>query len=154
MGNKTFWRFTKLFVVIIAIALALGYVAGLFDTSPERGAEEYFADLEAQYENDIYGGDTPEETLALFIDALETGDIELASKYFVIEEQGKWLVRLGEIKEDGLLADMITDLKRDKFKNEISKEQVNFSISNDSGEVALTVLLGRTPNSLWKIIDM
>lgn len=40
---------------------------------------------------DTYGGKTPQETLRLYIDAVEKGDYELASKYFVIEKQEKEL---------------------------------------------------------------
>jgi len=36
---------------------------------------------------DTYGGKTPEETLDLFIAAVEKGDYELASKYFVKSKQ-------------------------------------------------------------------
>jgi len=54
--------------------------------------------LEAAYRKDTYGGKTPEETLELFIEALEAKDYELAAKYFVVEEQQKALEenRLGE----------------------------------------------------------
>jgi len=36
---------------------------------------------------DTYGGKTPQETLELFIAAVEKGDYELASKYFVKSKQ-------------------------------------------------------------------
>ncbi|QSH39082.1 hypothetical protein JXR01_02110 [Candidatus Kaiserbacteria bacterium] len=39
------------------------------------------------YKNDTYGGTTPEETLQLFITAMEEEDYELASKYFLPEQQ-------------------------------------------------------------------
>ena len=45
--------------------------------------------LEAQYRADSYGGTTPEETLRLFVEALEKKDYELASKYFVVENRTK-----------------------------------------------------------------
>jgi len=45
--------------------------------------------LEAQYRADTYGGSTPEETLGLFIKALEAKDYELAAKYFVVENQNE-----------------------------------------------------------------
>lgn len=52
------------------------------------------AELEAAYKADTYGGATPEETLKLFIEALEKKDYELASKYFVVERQQSALVYL------------------------------------------------------------
>lgn len=45
------------------------------------------ANLEAAYRADTYGGETPEATLALFVEALEKKDFELAAKYFVVENQ-------------------------------------------------------------------
>ncbi len=45
-------------------------------------------ELHKKYENDHYGGKTPEETLALFIEALKKKDYKLASKYYVAE---KWV---------------------------------------------------------------
>lgn len=45
--------------------------------------------LEARYRADTYGGDTPEETLRLFVEALEAKDYELAAKYFVPENQAE-----------------------------------------------------------------
>src|SRR3989344_4272535 len=59
-------------------------------TDPEEGIR-YYELLQKAYKNDTYGGNTPEETLELFRTALEKGDIELASKYFVIEKQKKTL---------------------------------------------------------------
>ena len=49
--------------------------------------EEKQNQLIEAYKNDTHGGDTPEETWNMFIDALEKGDVELASKYFVVEKQ-------------------------------------------------------------------
>ncbi len=40
--------------------------------------------------NDKIGGYTPEQTVDLFIAALKKRDYDLASKYFVIDEQEKW----------------------------------------------------------------
>ena len=64
------------------------------------------AALEAAYKADTYGGATPEETLKLFIDALEKKDYELASKYFVAEEQGKQK----NVLEEGSRGDALTVL--------------------------------------------
>lgn len=47
-----------------------------------KEAEKIMSEWERQYREDTYGGATPEETLRLFIDALQKGDTELAAKYF------------------------------------------------------------------------
>lgn len=41
------------------------------------------------YKEDMYGGQTPEETWKMFLAALKKGDVDLASKYFVVEKQEK-----------------------------------------------------------------
>jgi hypothetical protein len=39
------------------------------------------------YKNDPYGGTTPEETLQLYIEALEKGDIDMAVNLFAVEDR-------------------------------------------------------------------
>ena len=57
----------------------------------EKGYIKYKEEFDKQ---DNYGGETPEETLDLYIQALEKSDFELASKYFVLKDQKK---ELGEL---------------------------------------------------------
>ena len=80
------------YLVTVLVILILGYG---FLYWQERNSEEYkikkeVENLRKQVAEDPYGGDTPEETLRLFIEALKQGDTELAAKYFVLEEQDKW----------------------------------------------------------------
>src|SRR3989344_4310089 len=84
--NKISLKFIAGFVVIIGLSLASLYLLQNY-FNPERKAERRLAELERLYAEDTYGGQTPEETLQLFIDALKAGDIDLASKYFVIESR-------------------------------------------------------------------
>lgn len=63
------WQFTK----------KMNKIAEELDRA---GKEEYQAMMA-----DTYGGKTPQETLKLYIAAVEKGDYELASKYFVVEKQ-------------------------------------------------------------------
>lgn len=55
----------------------------------KRGEE-----MVAKQKADTYGGATPEETLKLFVEALEKKDYELASKYFETNLQAKNLKEL------------------------------------------------------------
>lgn len=59
------------------------------------------AALEAQYRADTYGGTTPEETLRLFIEALEKKDYILASKYFLVEERASFLSEIRDSDKNG-----------------------------------------------------
>ena len=58
---------------------------------------KYMKELEKQ---DNYGGKTPEETLELYIKALEARDFELASKYFVLEDQKKEFEELKSLDQN------------------------------------------------------
>lgn len=156
MFNKTFLKFFGGGLVIVLLSLALIYGLDYYHyrRSPEYQAQKYFEDLRRQYEQDTYGGDTPEETLRLFIDALKNGDIELASKYFVVDEQEKWKGNLQKLADKQLLILMISDLQRKKYKSELDDGRIFFEIANDNNEVALTIDMGRGLNGKWKIIDL
>lgn len=69
----------------------------------EGDLEEYVAKRDELYTQDIYGGETPEETLQMYIEALKAGDLELASKYFRLEDQEKELGELKEITKESLI---------------------------------------------------
>mgnify|MGYP001578010232 FL=1 len=68
MFNKTFFKFLGGGLVIILLAAGAIYALNYYRyrNSPEYQAQKYFEDLKRQYEQDTYGGDTPEETLQLF----------------------------------------------------------------------------------------
>jgi len=51
---------------------------------------------------DKIGGKTPQETLDLFIQAIEKNDYELASKYFIIEKQEEELKSLQNSKKEDI----------------------------------------------------
>jgi len=121
---------------------------------PEKQAQEYVEALEKAYREDQYGGNTPEETLHLFIDALKKGDTDLAAKYFIIDEQEKWKENLIQIKDAGKLNLMIKDLEREKYKYERSDAVIIFDIINDQREAILSISIGKSPSGKWKIIDL
>lgn len=92
------WFWVGVVILIPVIWYIWGYaswwIAGADSRAENRqayegwlAAEAESAALEAQYRADNYGGTTPEETLRLFIEALERKDYVLASKYFVVENQ-------------------------------------------------------------------
>src|SRR3989344_4072391 len=88
-------RFYLSFLLIVLIVLGLYVVFRVFVGSDLYTKEKLQAQKEAydsfvnNYETvmrtDVYGGKTPEETLSLFIEALKTDDIELATKYFMFD---------------------------------------------------------------------
>src|SRR3989338_1604135 len=91
------------FIVFVFILIAVvSYIAGILvkyrlDTrKADKSVERFHGSLEEPYKNDTYGGKTPEETWAMFLDALKKGDIDLASKYFAVDEQKNILERIQE----------------------------------------------------------
>ena len=84
LESRVFW-----FILILLLGLAFYFIFSRVFVSPEEKALKELEALEKAYQEDTYGGATPEETLQLFIDALKAGDIDLASKYFLPEDREK-----------------------------------------------------------------
>ena len=149
------------------VLLFAGYVLWLAFWSPEAIREfeaqknlELAQNFQQTYEtamrNDTYGGKTPQETLNLFIDALKKGDIDLASKYFVLKENGEvdeeWIALLNKIKNDGNLERFAFDLEKyNEAKNTFDPYFI-FLYKNNNGSIALQVTMRLNKYSgVWKI---
>ncbi len=119
----------------------------------EKAEKEYIAAMTA----DTYGGKTPQETLDLFVAALEKGDIELASKYFLLDEnlsREKWTARLNDIKDRKLLMAMISDLQRAVVDPDgsVNENDFGFVIYTDKGLVGAHIDMQFNKYShIWKI---
>ena len=77
MDKKLIIKYFLQFVVIVLVGAGIFFGVGYYRyrTSPEyRQYQDLLAQKE-RYMADTYGGDTPEETLELFISALKAGDI-------------------------------------------------------------------------------
>ncbi|TSC89618.1 MAG: hypothetical protein G01um10143_108 [Parcubacteria group bacterium Gr01-1014_3] len=118
----------------------------------EKAEKAYIAAMTA----DTYGGKTPKETLDLFVAALKKGDIDLASKYFLLDEnlsREKWVSHLVSVKEAGLLNKMASDitLLAKEVRGSDPKEAA-FEILNSKGIVSVVIDMRLNEYSkLWKI---
>lgn len=131
---KIWWRHWS---VVLILAVLAGFVIwGTLNLRPWlRSLQEKMAARSAQrqlenlYRNDKYGGKTPEETFDMFIAALEKGNIELASKYFVLNKQEQWKRTLDEYKTKSLLIDFIKELRdeRKNWQKSISSNEISIS---------------------------
>lgn len=168
--SRRLWKFLFGFIAIIVI-VGGGYYAWLIflnpdarnRISPQEMQENYelFTRQKTLYEeamkNDTYGGKTPEETLALFIKALEKGDVDLASKYFLIGEkitQKEWADGLKTKGSSGGLEKIIEIIRTAKPSNRDTgsphvKEFVVFS--NDQTVDYSIILKLNTFSNVWKI---
>ena len=124
-----------------------------------RKNEAKFIELvEKPFREDTYGGKTPEETWALFLDALKKGDVELAVKYCSVERQRSCRDSLVEAKEKKELSDWITNFgKIRKSKNQpMDVEEINYSFdvfSKEYKQVLTERVIFRinTYTKIWKI---
>lgn len=128
-----------------------GEEAGQKQTSEQK----YFAELEEKYKNDLYGGETPEQTMQLFISALKAGDTELASKYFVIEKQEEWRGKLEESKTAGNLtkyALLVEKASVKKYGKEIyaGHYQINYPLQQGQPDWNIDMSLNTKTNK-WKL---
>ncbi len=110
-----------------------------------------------QFKNDNIGGKTPEETLKMFVAALKNGDVDLASKYFALDDKGsrqKWVDYLNEVKKKNMLAAMARDIetKAQPIKFE-DPDIFYYKLYNSDGTVGVTINLGKNIET-WKIISL
>ena len=149
------WKFIGGFLLIISASLILWVLT--ITLSPEakqaREARAVLEQLQEEYKNDTFGGQTPEETLELFIAALEDGDIELASKYFLPEDREKIMNDIKSTEEAGKLSAAIERFKNLRLSSKNNKRAF-FKISDENGMTEFQATLDKNPNGVWKISDI
>ncbi len=110
--------------------------------------------IEKTIKNDTYGGKTPEETLRMFIDAVEAGDYELASKYFTVEKrkgEKLRLVNIGKQKKLKVYVDILRQLK--PWRSSLNEDEFMMRSETDFGG-PLFVYFIRYPSGIWKINEI
>lgn len=148
MINKTFLKFFAGALVIVAVGIGVVYGLEYYRKTygKEYQAKQYAKELEQLSVSDTYGGATPEETLQLFVDALKKRDIELASRYFVFEEQASARAELQKSKDNDLLGQVVIKLAGLTLQK---KDDNSASLMSD-GETTV-IQLKRSANGKWKI---
>ncbi len=155
--KRSWWKFA-IGVVGVVVLVIVGYVGwqAVDQWRGERQIQQLARDLEKTEEEiyqaqlaDTYGGQTPQETLQLYIVAVEKGDYELASKYFVIENQSKELESFegatsDEVSKYVLVLDDVLD-----NGGEYSRDKSYFSFN---GSILTRMTL--YPSGVWKIIEI
>jgi hypothetical protein len=109
----------KKIIKIAAIVFGVLFIIYLIMMVPEfwksykaqKALEKFEAEMRKPYEEDIYGGKTPEETWQMFLDALKKGDIDLASRYFDVEHQGEAKKWLENLKQENRLNQNIEEME-------------------------------------------
>jgi len=143
-------------IAIVAVGIGVIFLIDYvrYQKSPEYRAIKEIQKIKKEIAEDPYGGDTPEEALRLFIEALKQGDTDLAAKYFVYDEQEQWREDLAKIKDKGLLDEMVRDLGTTKRGKNISMTNTVFSAVNKDNEVITVINVVKAQNGKWKIQDL
>jgi hypothetical protein len=161
-GSALGGKFGVIAAVLIIAGLVAGYAIGIFAylkiIGPYAAEMKYKAFLEdylKPYKEDFIGGDTPEETIDLFIAALKKGDYELASRYFVVGEQKVWEKDFKESKRENI-EKWIIELESNKnsWHKELQDEnRIEFWYNTGEGESERTnsIYLRKNINNKWKI---
>ena len=162
--NK-FWKFTRLFFAIIAGVFIL-YLAGawgwyfLQQWQGQKAVQELAENLERvkreDYERamaDTYGGKTPQETLQMYIEAVEKGDYELASKYFIGDKQAEELEKLKNTKNDVLKTYLGYIKNVFPWRSSLDDKNFVMEAKTDLGP-SIFIRFIKYPNNIWKIIEI
>ena len=156
-GKRKYWKFSVAFVAMIFLAVGSVIAWRMYQTNERaenlrRLAQQVEREQEALYQKqlaDTYGGKTPQETLRLYIEAVEKGDYELASRYFVIEKQEGELESFKKATNDFI--DEYNDLL-----NQAARNKGNYTTDGNyfSIDKPILVRMIKYPSGVWKIIEI
>lgn len=151
------WRFFGGLVAIVVLVFAGLWGMGQYERYLHTQNVQKLADALAQDEKatyaqmmaDTYGGKTPQETLSMYIAAVEKGDYELASKYFVLDKQADELASWKGTKPEDVTNAVVL------FKQGLNSEGV-YSWDKKSFSIEKPIVFDFTlyPNGIWKIIEI
>ncbi|MFH0712291.1 MAG: hypothetical protein V2A55_00300 [Candidatus Jorgensenbacteria bacterium] len=155
--KKVFWIvFGAFLALFILAAAAVAWQA--FDTwrgqeSVDLLYEGFKQGQEELYQRqlaDTYGGTTPQETLRMYIEAVEAGNYELASKYFIEENREEELQSFNNVTESDIKNYLEPlQLALEKGEGDYSLDEKYFSFDGPI-LVSLTIY----PNGIWKIVEI
>jgi hypothetical protein len=150
---KSKWKFRIAFVAVIFLVLGVVIGARVYKIWKEVNDADLFAikmeELKKQQEADTFGGATPYETLEMYIAAVEKGDFELASKYFVIEKQEAELNKLKTSPRENV--DNINNLLK-----QAQKEEGSYSTDKKAFSILRPIFVDfwLYPKGIWKINEI
>jgi len=162
--NKKIYTKWWFWVGVVVLVIIVWFLAGgqndiqkTLDEQYMENAERKAEELREAYKNDPYGGNTPEETMELFVDALKKGDLELASRYYVVEQQDDIYNKLPQGVESGGINTLL-DYYEDGGVIKIFYDYINeyeISVIKNKNEPGFTfrLTLNQETNK-WKILDL
>lgn len=159
--RSKFWKFAAWFVIVIVGAVVLLWGIGWYEQwkgerDVEKMAEAFKKAEEESYAramSDTYGGKTPQETLKMYIDAVEKGDYELASKCLVESRREADIAELRALDAKNSLTVFVAILKDAEPEKQISDNDFRMKSKTQSGTYYF-VTFTKYPNGIWKIIGI
>lgn len=148
------------FAIVLCLTTWLSFI--LNEHSREYGIDSWQYDLKKIYRNDTYGGKTPEETWALFLESIKERDFDLASKYFLTDTQISWKERLQTDLDEKTINELVEQTKvihrekeERKYKNQDHVLYFYEHSKNIFGHESLYISFQKNPvTNLWKISDL
>lgn len=159
---------TIILIFIVILMIPASYFVWYLVLSPEaqqaqgmRAAVDYYSRIQKNFASDTYGGKTPEETIQLFIKALEENNLELAAKYMERDKNGKedprYLETLKSLtaEQKQMYLAKLKAVKADPENNGSDGYNARFSIIDNQGHADFSVNLYKgTQTPVWKIESM
>ena len=135
-------------VLTILVLSVIGWQYWQYTQSPYYKQMQIVKELEKMAkESDKWGGKTPEETVALFTDAIKKGDFELASKYGNPETIKP---ELEKMKNEGQIDLLIRELEIGKIEKFPDGNNANLMADIDGLNVRV-LSMGKSEGGTWKI---
>jgi len=145
-----------------------------------KSAEKFNQAIIDMFKNDTYGGETPEKTFNMFVEALKNEDVDLAVKYFVLDPDRRENYRkeFNDLKAQGKLDEYVEWFPEWNDWKQIIKDENNITIGfewylekeetvmwpNGAGENIETILppgyytrsifFTKNTNGIWKIENL
>lgn len=149
--------FVGLILLILVWWVGSAAYSGWMGYKWQKQTDAFQDALSKPYREDTYGGKTPEETWVMFLEALKKGDVELASKYVVVEKREKeleFLRKEQEIDDLKLLKEQFAgEFQRESGSGGLEKARFFIPIKNEQNMVeAHSVVFILNPyTKVWKI---
>jgi len=140
--------------VLAGLAFAQDYLGAWEKAALAEQEAERLRDLELAYERlrlrDDVGGSTPKDTLRLFVDRLDAGDLEKGAAYFVVEKQELWLEKLEKLVQTNQLGQFARLVRRDLIAP--GKYSASRNVYTISAPLPIEFIL--YPKGIWKIQNL
>ena len=148
--KKLIWAGIVLAILIMAV---IGWQYWQYTHSAYYQQMKAAKTLEKLYADDTMGGKTPEETLALFLEAVKKEDFDLASQYAIYGMRDSIKGNLLKIKNDGNINLLIEDLNRIEkvMTPEFGPDSLDFVIKENDIKKYTVLSMDKNKLGIWKI---